>query len=166
MKIIKFANLLAEAARRKGFRAKAWSIVQGMGYSQDAPYNILYRFEQLGILRICNSNIILTEDGEKFLEKVFYLAKIVKNNTVGYENDTGRVIGNILYALADWSHKMRSSNDLLRYADELIRKIKELEKIDVELYKHYIFLLPRYHYEAFEDPLTLLEILVSSKRKS
>jgi len=159
MELSIFAELIAIKARRKGFRIKTLSIIQGMGFSQETPYNILHFLKKFNFITFDNKSVHLTMMGEKFFDYVFKIAFLVKEKSIGFENDTGKVIGNVLYALTDWRQRFSSSIEILAYVDKLWSTIKELEKRDDSIYSYFLFLLPRYYFEEYDDPITLLEKL-------
>ncbi len=159
MDIFDFAKIMADKAIKKGFRIKQLSIIQGMGFSQETPYSVLYFLEKFNFIKSYDSKIEITEIGEKYFEKILKIAYLVKNNSVGFENDTGKVIGNILYAFTDWKKSFTSSEQILKYIDETWKKIEEVKKKNPSIYSYFLFLLPRYNFEEYDDPLTLLEKL-------
>lgn len=159
MDIFDFAKIMADKAIKKGFRIKQFSIIQGMGFSQETPYSVLYFLEKFNFIKSYDSKIEITEIGEKYFEKILKIAYLVKNNSVGFENDTGKVIGNILYAFTDWKKSFTSSEQILKYIDETWKKIEEVKKKNPSIYSYFLFLLPRYNFEEYDDPLTLLEKL-------
>ncbi|MEZ0346447.1 MAG: hypothetical protein ABWK01_07840 [Infirmifilum sp.] len=148
---------LVEEARRRGLRASRGGVIQGIGFSLDAPYIIAEGLRNRGFIVEKEGEIVLTEYGEGLVEYTVEIAKTLKPYSLFPELDSGRLVGAILYALYDWSNS-KTAEEILREASETLRLLRELQQKNRDVFKAIAVLLPRLYFESGKyTPLSLIE---------
>ncbi len=146
---------LADKAKTRGLRATPSGIREGIGFSYETPYIIAYGLSERGL--IDPERCLITEAGEVLLDKIIETAKEIKRYSLFPELDRGKLLGALLYAFYDWIDEHRSSEDYLRYVEEIVERIKRVEKKYPEKFKILAVLLPRAGYEDRYTPLMLID---------
>ena len=151
-----FLEIVARRAKDRGLRVKAPGIMNGMGYDYEKPYYIVYRLAKLKLLEKRGSKVILTPLGEKFIEYVIEITDLIGPFSQTPPLDEGRLIGSVIYAFSCTNYSFSSGEELIQYMEKFIHELSRLKERSINAFKIAAITIPRYYFEKFDDPLTLL----------